>query len=95
MSSFGHGAQLMNMFGQTETTGIVTVYPIPASSSETRGIVPVGRPIANTRIYLLDASRRPVPVGVYGDVYIGGAGIGRGIWPAGVHGRRFVPDPFS
>jgi len=96
VSGFRHDARLMNMFGQTETTGIVTVYPIPASSAETMKVVPIGRPIANTRIYLLDASRTPVPVGVYGDVYIGGAGVGRGyLGQPELTAERFVPDPFN
>ena len=95
-SSFRHGAQLMNMLGQTETTGIVTVYPIPTSSAETTNVIPVGRPVANTRIYLLDVCQAPVPVGAYGEVYIGGAGIGRGyLGQPELTAERFVPDPFS
>ena len=96
LSGFRHDARLVNMFGQTETTGIVTVYPIPASSAENMKVVPIGRPIANTRLYLLDPSRRPVPVGVRGDVYIGGAGVGRGyLSQPELTAERFVPDPFS
>ena len=66
------------MFGQTETTGIVTVYPIPSGESDSARVVPIGRPIANTQAYVLDSVRQPVPIGVWGELYIGGAGVGRG-----------------
>lgn len=93
---FGSGAELINMFGLTETTGIVTIYKIPVSGAETAGFVPGGRPVANTRVYLLDASRRPVPIGVCGELYIGGAGVGRGYLNLrGLTEKQFVPDPFS
>lgn len=93
---FGHAAQLMNMFGQTETTGIVTVHPIPPSGSETAPIVPIGRPIANTRVYLLDRARRPVPVGVWGEICIAGGGVGQGyLHQPHLTAERFIPDPFG
>jgi aspartate racemase len=66
-----------NMFGLTETTGIVLTYPIPV---EVLGgaIVPAGKPIANTEACVLDGRGNAVPAGVCGDLYIGGAGVGRG-----------------
>ncbi len=95
-AGFNHGVQLINMFGQTETTGIVTTYPIPVSGLATEKLVPVGRPIANTRVYILDRYRQSVPVGVVGEVYIGGAGVGRGYLNLPeLTEERFVPDPFT
>ncbi len=94
--AFGHGARLINMFGQTETAGIVTVYPIPSHDGESVKVVPIGRPIPNTRVYVLDPSGQPVPVGVWGELYIGGAGVGRGyLNQPELTAEKFVPDPFS
>ncbi|BAY46373.1 amino acid adenylation domain-containing protein [Scytonema sp. HK-05] len=93
---FQHGAQLINMYGQTETSGTVAVYPIPAQQDERVKIVPLGRPIANTQIYLLDSHLQPVPIGVVGELHIGGGG------PAGGYlnrpeltAEKFIPNPFS
>ena len=93
---FRHGARLINMFGQTETTGIVTVYPIPSGDSDSTRVVPIGRPIPNTQAYVLDSSRQLVPIGVWGELYIGGAGVGLGyLNDPELTAERFVPDPFS
>jgi amino acid adenylation domain-containing protein len=91
-----HGAQLINMFGQTETTGIVTVYPIPAENDEWVRVVPIGRPIANTQVYLLDQSAEPVPFGIIGELCLSGQGLGRGYFmqPA-LTAEKFTPHPFS
>jgi amino acid adenylation domain-containing protein len=87
--------KFVNMFGQTETTGIVMAYPIPTGENKA-AIVPIGRPIANAQAYVLDASHRPVPVGVCGELYIGGGGIGRGyINQPEQTAKSFVPNPFS
>ncbi len=92
----GHPARLVNMFGQTETTGIVSTYPIPSDYEGRSGIVPVGRPIANTRIYLLDRWMNPVPTGVPGEIYISGPGVGRGyLNRPELTEEKFVSDPFS
>ncbi|AZO40905.1 amino acid adenylation domain-containing protein [Mesorhizobium sp. M7D.F.Ca.US.005.01.1.1] len=85
--------KFINMFGQTETTGIVTVCPIPIEAG-TAGMIPIGRPIANTQAYVLDTSRRPVPVGISGELYVGGAGVGRGYINRSDAGN-LVPNPFS
>lgn len=91
-----HGAKLINMFGQTETTGIVAAYPIPRSDDPGMKIVSIGGPIANTQIYLLDAEHSFVPAGIVGEVYVGGPGVGRGyLNQPELTAQRFVPNPFS
>ncbi|MCW2985404.1 MAG: sypC, partial [Conexibacter sp.] len=87
--------QLLNGYGPTETTTFATTHAIGAPMEETRSI-PIGKPIGNTRVYVLDAHQQLVPVGVTGEVYIGGAGVARGYLnrPA-LTAERFVPDPFS
>ncbi|WP_141554390.1 non-ribosomal peptide synthetase, partial [Xenorhabdus kozodoii] len=87
----------INTYGPTETTVIVTSLRLHAGSSS--GIehnIPIGRPNANSRIYILDPFGQPVPIGVSGEIYIGGAGVARGYLnrPA-LTAERFVPDPFS
>jgi amino acid adenylation domain-containing protein len=68
---------LLNGYGPTETTTFATTYEIAAIPEYPKGI-PIGRPIANTRVYILDAHGEPVPVGVSGELYIAGAGVARG-----------------
>ncbi|MCW5978751.1 MAG: amino acid adenylation domain-containing protein [Bryobacteraceae bacterium] len=90
----GHSARMINMYGQTETTGIVTVDPIspPSRGSVT---VPVGRPIANTRVYVLDRRGEPAPTGVSGEVFVAGAGVARGYFDRpDLTAAQFPPDPF-
>jgi amino acid adenylation domain-containing protein len=86
------GARLWNLYGPTETTiysGGDAVAPSPAP-------VEIGPIIAGTQLYVLDARLRPVPPGVFGEVYIGGAGVAQGYHGApGMTASRFIPDPFS
>ena len=81
-----------NMYGPTECTGDATVAWLRSASER----VTIGRPLANVRTYVLDRQQQPAPVGVVGELYIGGAGVARGYLdqPA-LTAERFVPDPFS
>ncbi len=92
----GQTAQLVNMFGMTEVTGVVTAYPAPPEQDTTTHNISVGRPISNARIYLLDQQLEPVPLGLPGEIYIGGDYLARGYHnrPA-LTAERFIPDPFS
>lgn len=95
-AKFKPEVKLINMLGQTETTGIVAVYPIQNPSNQPAGIVPAGRPIGNTKIYLLDKKMRPVPFGATGEIYVGGAGVGRGyLNQPDLTAERFVNDAFA
>ncbi len=86
-------ATLYNHYGPTETTVTSTYWPCPRDAQER--IVPIGRPIANTRLYVLDARQQPVPIGIPGELYIAGVGVARGYLarPA-LTAERFVQDPF-
>jgi amino acid adenylation domain-containing protein len=88
------GAQLHHQYGPTETTVDVTVWT--CARAEQPRVMPIGRPIANTQIYLLDDWLQPVPVGVTGELYIGGASLARGYLndPEGT-AARFIPHPYS
>jgi amino acid adenylation domain-containing protein len=86
--------QLHNIYGPTETTIDVTSWTCQPESS--RQVVPIGRPIANTQIYLLDPFLQPVPVGIPGELYIGGANLARGyLNRPDLTAERFLPHPFS
>jgi FkbM family methyltransferase len=83
-------AAIFNMYGPTETTIWSSVQRVDS------GEITIGRPIANTQLYVLDQHRRPVPVGVPGELYIGGAGVVPGyLNRPELTDERFVPDPFQ
>jgi amino acid adenylation domain-containing protein/non-ribosomal peptide synthase protein (TIGR01720 family) len=88
-------ARFMVTYGPTETTVSSSTYEIPEDLDLSR-TVPIGRPAANTQMYVLDGLLQPVPVGVVGELFIGGQGVARGYLgrPALTAGR-FVPDPFG
>ena len=91
------GAQLWNLYGPTETTIWSTIYQVTAKdNSGVSNTVLIGRPIANTQIYILDANLQPVPIGVIGDMYIGGDGVSRGyLNHPELTSERFLPNPFN
>jgi amino acid adenylation domain-containing protein len=87
-------ARLSNLYGPTECAVDVTAWECVADADCQR--VPIGRPIANTRIYILDGHLEPVPLGEMGEIYIAGAGVGRGYWNRPeLTAERFLPDPFD
>lgn len=86
---------LIHCYGPTESTTFSTTYEVTELSDRSERL-PIGRPIANTRVYLLDAHGQPVPLGAVGELYIGGAGVARGYWNRPeLSAERFMPDPFS
>lgn len=88
--------RLINGYGPTESTTFTCCYTIPRSFEPSARSVPIGRPIGNTRVYLLDDRMQPVPVGVPGELYIGGDGLARGYRKRSeLTAERFVPDPFG
>ena len=89
------GGALVNGYGPTETTTFACCHRLTAGS-RVAGPVPIGRPIANTTVHVLDDRRRVVPVGVPGELYIGGDGLARGyLGRPDLTEDRFVPDPYS
>jgi amino acid adenylation domain-containing protein/FkbM family methyltransferase len=90
--------RLLNHYGPTETTVGVLTYRWSEDQSERVAAagLPLGRPLANTAVYLLDSRLRPVPIGVAGELYIGGAGVGRGyLNQSSLTAEKYLPDPFS
>jgi amino acid adenylation domain-containing protein len=85
--------RFFNAYGPTETTVCASIHLCAPLAANT---VPIGRPPLNVRIYILDAHGQPAPVGVPGEIHIGGAGVGRGYLNlAELSATRFVPDPFG
>ncbi|NVJ19217.1 non-ribosomal peptide synthetase/type I polyketide synthase, partial [Myxococcus sp. AM010] len=83
-----------NLYGPTEAAVDVTYWPCPRGEDFHR--VPIGRPVANTVLYVLDTHGQPTPVGISGELHIGGVQVGRGYWQRPqLTAERFIPDAFS
>ncbi|WP_141699581.1 non-ribosomal peptide synthetase, partial [Pseudomonas sp. BIOMIG1BDMA] len=90
------GTQLVNMYGITETTVHVTYRALEAADAQLVGASPIGGRIPDLQLYVLDSAREPVPVGVVGELYVGGAGVARGyLNRPELNAERFIADPFS
>ena len=86
------GARLANLYGPTEAAVDVTYWECRPEAERAR--VPIGRPIANVQMYVLSHCGQPAPIGVAGEIFIGGVGVGRGYWRrAQLTADRFIPDP--
>ncbi|MBO9431627.1 MupA/Atu3671 family FMN-dependent luciferase-like monooxygenase [Sulfitobacter sp. R18_1] len=86
-------AQIRNMYGPTETTIWSTTHMLDGAEATT---APIGRPIANTQVHILDPARQPLPIGAPGELWIGGDGVTRGYWRrAEMTAARFIDDPFT
>ena len=87
--------RLHNVYGPTEATVDSTAWTLEPSMLVPDSALPIGRPINNTRLYVLDAAQRPVPMGVIGQLFIGGAGVARGyLGLPQLMAERFIPSPF-
>ncbi|MBD2483966.1 amino acid adenylation domain-containing protein [Planktothrix sp. FACHB-1365] len=86
------GRRFFNLYGPTESTVCATI----AQCTKGMGVLPIGRPIANTKIYILDTENQPVSVGVPGELHIGGIGLARGyLNHPDLTEQKFIPNPFS
>ncbi len=89
------GRVLHNQYGPSESH-VVTAYALHGPPQQWPALPPIGRPVANTQIYLLDAQMQPVPAGIPGELYIGGANLARGYLDRpDLTAERFVPNPFA
>jgi natural product biosynthesis luciferase-like monooxygenase protein len=84
--------EMRNMYGPTETT----IWSATHRLSKGEALIPIGKPIANTQAYVLDKYLQPVPIGIRGELYLGGEGVVRGYWQRPeLTAERFIPHPFS
>jgi amino acid adenylation domain-containing protein len=94
-----HPARLINTYGPTEATVVATLCELRPGADDdhaTQSEVPIGRPLGNAVIYILDGSLNPLPIGVPGELHIGGSGLARGyINRPELMAEKFIPDPFS
>jgi amino acid adenylation domain-containing protein len=94
----GTRPQLVNSYGPTEATVVATLYSLSdgAAARSNGRAVPIGRPIKNIQVYVLDPYCQPVPIGVAGELHIGGAGVARGYLNCPkLTEEAFIPNPFS
>jgi amino acid adenylation domain-containing protein len=87
---------LVNGYGPTESATFACCYRIPRTQSPSASSIPIGRPIANTQVYILDRYMQPVPIGIPGELCIGGDGLARGyLNRPDVTRQKFIPNPFG
>ena len=92
VAHFPNPPQLYNGYGPTEGTVLTTLYPFDSAATD----VLIGRPLSNVQVYILDSHLKPVPVGVPGELYIGGAGLARGyLNRPDLTNEKFIPNPFD
>ncbi|MBJ6765971.1 amino acid adenylation domain-containing protein, partial [Myxococcaceae bacterium JPH2] len=92
----GGSIPLLNTYGLTEVTAVATSVDLAASEEVPGREVEIGRPLANVRVYVLDAALEPVPVGVVGELFVGGEGVARGyLGRPDLTAERFVPSPWG
>ncbi len=93
----GRGVRVVNTYGPTETTIVATMYDFSAENGRTRHPeIPIGRPISNVTVYVLDRQLNLVPIGVPGELYIGGAGVARGyLCSPELNAEKFISNPFG
>ncbi len=90
------GTQLVNMYGITETTVHVTYRALAAADAQLTGVSPIGVRIPDLQLYVLDERLQPLPLGVVGELYVGGAGVARGYFNRdALNAERFLPDPVT
>ena len=93
------GKEVWNVYGPTEATIWSTIYKVGdrlKSTEDSHVVTPIGRPIGNTKIYILDSYLQPVPIGVPGELHIGGTGLARGyLHRAELTQEKFIPNPFE
>jgi amino acid adenylation domain-containing protein len=89
-------AAIVNGYGLTETTICSTYYPVSLADLQSRGTLPIGRPLMNHQVYILDYELGLTPIGCHGKLYIGGEGLARGYWrnPC-LTAERFLPNPYQ
>jgi amino acid adenylation domain-containing protein len=93
---FGDGVLIANHYGPTECTCTQVFYPVRTPPAGEDGVMCLGRPTPNHEVYILDAHRQPVPIGVPGEICIGGVGLARGyVNLPELTAEKFVPHPFS
>ncbi len=90
------GVEIIDAYGPTEATVFACSYQIPKKPDATATSIPIGRPIGNTQAYILDPNPQPVPLGITGELYLGGPGVARGYRNRPeLTAQRFITHPFS
>ena len=92
---WAEGRRFFNVYGPTETTVIVSWHEVRGRAGENQ-TVPIGRPITNVQFFILDPSMNPLPVGVPGELFVGGLNLARGyLNRSDLTAERFVPHPYG